>query len=405
MKLLWIVSWRNIWRHPARSSVLLAAIVGGLWAGIVTSGWGNGMINQRIEYVIGTELTHAQIHHPEYRTEREPQMSVPEADEILQWLESNPKIENHSVRTLSDGMARSAVTTSGVRIRGVNPASEIKVTTLHNEIREGEFLPDDVRYPVAIGERLAQKLNLEVHERLVLQFQDIHNDITSASFTIAGIFKTASGDFDEYNVFVKREDLAGLLGDEHLIHEMVMSVYDREDVASVVESINEAFPLISAQTWYQLSPELRYLTDMIGIMLYIIMAVIMLALAFGILNTMLMAIFERTRELGMLLSVGMSRARVFFMILIESVMLSFSGALTGLALGWLTIYWLSDRGIDLSVFGDGLAEFGIDTVIYPALGGFDYFMVTLIVLIAVFGASVYPGIKAIRLNPIEAARE
>ncbi len=405
MNMLLTISWRNIWRHPARSGILLVAIIAGLWAGIVTMGWGKGMVQQRSDYLIRSELSHAQIHHPEFLAEREPWMHIPEAEEVSRWLAGDERIRNHTMRSRADAMAQSPLTTTGVRLIGVDIDTEPDVTTMHRQLTVGEYLDSDVRQPVFIGERLAEKLNLEIGHRLVVRFQDMDNEITAGAFTISGLYRTASSDFDERNVFVRKEHLSELLAQEPVVHEIAMVLHDMEMVDEVVADLNRLFPGVSAQSWYEISPELRYMNDMIGIMLYFIIGIIMLALAFGILNTMLMAIFERVRELGMLLSIGMSKRRVFSMIMLESVMLSLSGAAAGMLLSRLSIGWLSRHGIDLSMFGDGLAEFGIDAVIYPVLDGQDFVVVAIIVIAATLIASIWPGLKAIRLNPIVAARE
>lgn len=405
MHILLTISWRNIWRHPARSGILLAAITIGVWAGIIVSGWGNGLIEQRINYLIGTELSHGQIHHPEFLTEREPWMYLEDAGSILDWLEEDERVRSFSPRTLTDGMARSPVTTSGVRIRGVDPVKEKETVTLFERVIEGDWFGGESRNPVVIGRELADKLNLELNDRLVLQFQDMENELTAGAFNIVGIFQSASTDYDERNVIVRSDDLSELLGRQQVYHEIAMSMTEENLADSVVADLNTEFPSVDAQTWYELSPEIRYYASYGGVMTYYMMVIIMLALAFGILNTMLMAIFERMRELGMLLSIGMSKSRVFTMIMVESVMLTLSGAVLGMLSGWLSIRYLGDRGIDMQMFGEGLAEFGIEPVTYPFVTTGEYFGVTGIVIIAALLAAVYPAMKAIRLNPVQAARE
>jgi len=405
MKMLLSISWRNIWRHPARSGVLIMAIIAGLWAGIQVSALTNGWIHQRFANMIQEEITHAQIHHPEYLTEREAWMYIENPDEIFTFLDGDARVNSWSARTLTDGMIQSPLTSSGVQIRGVQTDRERATTTFHENLTEGDYLGSELRNPVLLGERLADKLNVEVGNRIVLTFQDLDNEITSGSFTISGLFRTASNPYDERNVFVRNEDLQELLGDI-IFHEIAMMLQDEGLSEAVTGDINSEFENIAADTWYELSPELRYITDMGGGLIVYIMAVIMLALAFGILNTMLMAIFERMRELGMLLAIGMNKMRVFFMIMLESVILTLTGAAGGLLLAWLTLEYLGEKGIDMtSMGGDSMAEFGYDAVVYPIAYSNDYITTITLVVITALLAAIYPAFKALRLNPGEVVRE
>jgi len=406
MKILLSISWRNIWRHPARSGVLLGAIIAGLWAGILVSGLTNGWIHQRFVNLIQEEITHAQIHHPEFLTEREPWMYVEDADDIFSFLETDERVLSWSARTLSEGMIQSPLTSSGVQIRGVQIDRERATTTFHENLIEGEYLDSDVRNPILLGKALAERLNVEPGNRIVLTFQDLDNEITSGAFNITGIFRTASTPYDERNVFVRAEDLQNLLANRQIYHEIAIMLHDEEMIDAITADINENFDEIIAESWYELSPELRYITDAGGGLIVYIMAVIMLALAFGILNTMLMAIFERMRELGMLLAIGMSKLRVFLMIMLESVILTLTGATAGLIIAYFTLELLGERGIDLTaVGGESMAEFGFDAVVYPIASSDDYIITIILVVVTALLAAIYPAIKALRLNPGEVVRE
>jgi ABC-type lipoprotein release transport system permease subunit len=406
MKMLLSISWRNIWRHPARSGVLMMAIIAGLWAGILVTSLTNGWIHQRFVNLIQEEITHAQIHHPGFLTEREPGMYIENTENIFSTLDGDERVLSWSARTLTDGMIQSPLTSSGVQIRGVQTDRERATTTFHENLTAGDYLDTDLRNPVLLGERLADKLNVEIGNRIVLTFQDLDNEITSGSFTISGLFRTASNPYDERNVFVRADDLQALLGGQAVYHEIAMMLQDEKLSSAVAADLNSEFEHIAAETWYELSPELRYITDAGGNLIVYIMAVILLALAFGILNTMLMAIFERMRELGMLLAIGMSKLRVFVMIMMESVILTFSGAAGGLLLAWLTLGYLGEKGIDMtSVGGESMAEFGYDAVVYPIAYANDYVTTIILVVITALLAAIYPAIKALRLNPGEVVRE
>lgn len=406
MKMLMIISWINVWRHPARSGVLLCAIIAGLWAGILVSAWTNGLLEQRINRVIQEELTHLQIHHPNYLTEREPAMYVEQSGGISHLLSSDERVTGFTLRTKSDGIIQSPLTSSGVQIMGVLPDREREVTIFHQNLIKGEYLNAEIRNPILMGRGLAEKLNVDVGNRIVLSFQDLNNEFTSGSFNIVGIYYTGQPAFDEYKVYVSANDLSDLMSSEQIYHEIAVMLSNAELSSELADELNQQFNNIKAATWTELSPELRYMTDSGSSYSFYVMIVIMFALAFGILNTMLMSIFERMRELGMLMAIGMGRAKVFIMIMTESVMLTFTGAAVGMLFAYWTVEFFSERGFDLtSVGGDSLKEWGYDAIVYPKIGGEEYIMIAVLVIVTALLAAVYPAIKALSLNPGEVVRE
>jgi ABC-type lipoprotein release transport system permease subunit len=303
-------------------------------------------------------------------------------------------------------MIQSPLTTAGVQIIGFSDNMERQTTTFHENITEGVFPGKDIRNPIMIGEELEDKIKTDIGKRVVITFQDVHNELTSASFTVSATYKTSSSPFDEANVFVRAEDLSELMAESTIYHEIAVMAVQENVADTLAAMLNRHYDGIEAETWYELSPELRYLTEFGGSMTLYVMIVIMLALAFGILNTMLMAIFERMKELGMLMSVGMSKMRVFFMIMIEAVILSFTGAAIGMAVAWGSVMLLAENGLDLSgVGGDSLAEFGYDAIIYPVVTQADFVTTAVLVVTTAILAAIYPAVKALRMNPGEIIRQ
>ncbi len=405
MKTLLIIAWRNIWRHPGRSGVLIAAIIVGLWAGVVTVGTMNGMLQQRVSYLIDSEVTHLQIHNPEFLTERLAADYIPDHDEITGWLSQDERVRSFSPRVMADGMLQSPVKTSGVRIRGIDVEQESATTTFHENMIEGEYLDAGVRNSVVMGKSLMDEHGLRIGNRIVLTFEDAQGELTSSAFNITGIFRSASTEYDDRNLLVRKSDLYGLIAETPVFHEIAVMLHNEDDATAVVDDLNEAFPEITARTWRQISPELSTLIGLGGYMLYIVTLIIMAALAFGILNTMLMALFERMREIGMLISIGMSRKGVFIMIMMESVLLTLTGTAGGFLLAWLSIGWLGRNGVNFEAFADGIAELGWDHIVYPVISTQEYVAILLVVMFVTLLASLYPAFKAIRINPLEAAKD
>lgn len=404
--MLLLISWRNLWRNRKRSLVMVAAITAGLWGGLFAASIMFGMVKQQFESAIEQQISHMQIHHPEYIKDRLVEYAIKDWEALDQSLAGDPDIEAYSMRACVHGMLASAHLTRGIDIIGIDPGTEAATTGLQNNLIKGSYFSEGIRNPVLIGQSLAEKTKLQEGSRLVLTFQDIDNELVSAAFRVAGIFQTANSMFDENHVFVLRSDLDQYVAGQPIIHEVALISTDINRLDDIQKRYSEHFPELSIRTWAEISPELSYLREMAGVMLTIILGIILFALAFGLVNTMLMSVFERIRELGMLMAIGMNKKRVFLMILIETSFLSILGALGGIVLGATTIGIFGNRGIDLAtVGGESMRDFGFPSLVYPTIEpGFFLTLIVLVVITALI-TSLYPALKAIRLLPAEAVRK
>jgi len=163
-------------------------------------------------------------------------------------------------------------------------------------------------------------------------------------------------------------------------------------------------PTQKVQYWGEISPELSYSDEMMTMALYIYMGIIMLALLFGIINTMLMAVLERKRELGMLMSVGMTKTKVFGMVLVETFVLALVGGPIGMLAGHITVIYFGRKGINVAALGEGMNALGFDSIIYTQLPATSYIDIAVMVIITALLAALYPARKALKLNPAEAVR-
>lgn len=405
MKTLLKISWRNVWRNKARSLVIILAIACGLWGGTFATALMTGMIEQKFNSTIRNQVSHIQVHHPEFIRENQTEFVVTDLEKLEAKLAGSPEVLAWSARTLSNGMIANASMTSGIEILGIDPDQEDLTTNFRESVIEGDYLETGGRNPILIGKKLADKMKISSGNRIVLTFQDIHGDITSASFRVSGIYRTANTSNDERNVYVRQTDLLTLLGKEGLANEVAILLHNLDDVPAFRDELKTEFAENEIRSWAQISPELNYLNQFTGLMMMILLIIILMALAFGLLNTMLMTIFERTRELGVLISVGMSKKRVFMMILLETTFLVITGSVAGSLIGAFTVNSTGKSGVDLTGFGaDAFSDFGFEPVIYPSLDQSYYLYLAMLVLITAFLASVYPAFKALKLNPADAVR-
>ena len=399
------VAWRNIWRSKTRSIVLLISIILGVWGGTFMSGFMMGMMEQYVNIVIDGQLSHIQVHKPGYKKDKDIHFKIDEPEKLVAGIRTIPGVRAVSARMIVTGMATSPVSGSGVSINGINPVNEDSVTHISKHIIEGKYFAGEKFNPVVIGEKLARKLKVKVGNKIVLTFQDANNNMTAGAFRITGIYKSDNAMFDAANVFVRSSDLGPLLGQPGSAHEIAILLNRNKLLGEVQAKVQKMCPGLLVENWQQLEPDLKIVIDTMSQKTYFLIVIILLALLFGITNTMLMAVLERTRELGILMAIGMNRVRVFSMIMIETIYLSFIGGPIGVLLAWLTIRYYGTYGINLSVVGKGLASFGFSSIVYPTLQTGQYLNILYMVVITAILAAIYPSIKALKLKPADAIRK
>lgn len=383
---------------------MITSIVLGIWAGLFVIALSSGLNQQRKESVIENSISHVQYHNPNFLDDRNAKWVIENIDEVLASIESDTTVVNFTTRGLVNGMASSARGGNGVVINGVIPDMEANVTTIAEHVVDGTWLPPEGRYPVYIGQALAEKMNVHIRSKIVLTFQDRNSEIVAGAFRVAGIYKTVSKKYDEMNVFVRLNDLETLLHTENGVNEVAVLLENFDVIPPFVERQRTEFPEIDIQPWNEISPELGYADEMMEIFLYLFLGILLAALSFGIVNTMLMAVLERKRELGMLMSVGMNKARIFAMITFETIAIALAGGPLGIVLAWATIVYFQSVGLDLSFYSQGLEEFGIDPIVYPYLDLQYYWSLAVMVIVMAILASIYPARKALKMNPAEAVR-
>ncbi len=473
--MIWSIAWKNIWRNKTRSGVVITAFIIGLFGGIFAVAFAVGMIQQRIDMAIRNEVSHIQIHHPEFKDNYEIVHTVDNVSELMDSISAFDGIKGISPRIKVFGMASTAGNATGIMINGIDIKRERKVSALQNYISEsgGSFFESDNVKPIVIGEKLAKNLKLayysfssedidrlsrneaslsfinslydiedeefrsendfdirlkeilgekdagkyswllkdyslkyRLRRKLVLSFQTFDGDIAFDAFRLEGVYKTSNSAFDGLNVYVKKDQLAEIAGiHSGAVHEIAILAESGADHNKLRKKISALRPDMLAETWEEILPDISMYSSMMDYYLIVFMSIILLALGFGIVNTMLMAVLERIKELGMLMAIGMNKLRVFKMIMFETIMLCLTGAAGGMLLSWMVIELLSKRGIDLSRFyKQGFEAWGFDAHVFPQIGLGSFIQVTILVIITGLLASLYPARKALKLHPAEALR-
>ncbi len=398
------LAWKNIWRNKKRSMIITIAISFGLWGGLFSGAIMMGMIESVVDTAINRNLSHIQIHNAEYSKEKEIINYIPGGTHVIENLRKIEIVNAASGRTLIEGMISSPTSSFGTKIIGINPEEASKVTDINRRLIEGEYFGAKYRNQIIIGKKLAERLNLKLRSKVVLSFQNLNGEITYVACRIVGIFKTSSTLFDELNVFVNQNDLFRVLETKPIIHEIAIRIGSAKLVNPTAQMIQSKYESLDVKTWQKIAPEIAFLSDTTEIYTYVFVAIILLSLLFGITNTMLMSVVDRTREFGVLLAIGMKKGRVFVMIVLETIFLSFTGGVSGTLISVLSIAYFAGTGIDLSAIAASLESFGASTMLYPFLPMAMYIILTVMIIIAANIAALLPAWKAMHLVPSEAIR-
>ena len=284
-----------------------------------------------------------------------------------------------------------------------------KRNTIHlnwkKKIIEGEGFHANKKNEIIIGKKLADKMKLSKGSKLVLTFTDSADNIVSAAFKVAAIYRSNNAPLDELNVYVSVTTLNELLLTGNSFNEVAIVLKNDEALDIAIDQLKKMYPSLLVESWKDISPETELLVKTVDEYSYIIMIIILFALAFGIVNTMLMSVLERTREVGMMAALGTSRTRLFFLVLQETILLTIAGTPLGLAAAYVVTNYYHQHGLDLSNMGkEMMASFGFGSIVYPSfpwerLGG-----IMLLVIGTALIACLIPAIKALKLQPVEALR-
>lgn len=400
--MLFKLAWRNIWRNKRRSLIVLVSVVVGMVAIVITDGLSNGMMRQMLFNQISLNISHIQIHKEGFNNNKIVKNYIPDYKKVDSVLNNDPSVEAYSKRVFASGILSSANNSSGVLIYGINPGEEAKVSIIKSSIIEGKYLGTGKR-EILLGKKLAEKLGVEVGDKVVAMANTLSGNIGSDVFRVTGIFQTSSSEYDKMAIYIPagtEQEMLGL-GDKYHEFAIITKNYKKvNSIKKIIESkLGNNYEVLS---YRDLLPMLIYQMDLYKESMMILNIIIGLALIFGIVNTMLMSVFERIREFGVLMAIGMKVSRLYLMILLEALSIGILGSLLGLLLGLLLDIPLAHSGINLSMFSVGLESFGVGAIIYPVLSvGNIINAVIFMPFVAVLGA-LYPAYKAIKLEPIYA---
>ena len=399
------LAWRNVWRNPRRTMVILTAVVIGVWSMVFTAALMRGTADGIVKNNIATLTGHIQIHQHLYPDDPVVDYRIARPDLLEETLLRHLPEQSHwSSRVRVSAVANNARHNAGVILVGIEPPKEARLSFIGTGVTQGEYLQSDDKSGILIGQSLAERFETRIGRKLILMSQDTNGDIASRAFRIRGIFQAEMELTEKVFVFVHRSAAQEMLRMGATISEVAVLLPDHVPAGPMAETLTAqlANDDLTVRSWKQILSMITAILELYDTFILIWFLMVFVAMAFGIVNTTLMAVFERMREFGLLKALGMRPRRIVGGILTESSIILTGGMLLGSLLGLFSCWLLSYRGIDLSALAEGVAYSGMSRIIFPQVLVKDLVGANVVILILGLLVSLYPAIKAARFTPVEA---
>ncbi len=402
------IAWRNLWRNGRRTGLALGAIGLSVTLVLVYDSVLRAYGDWMIETVTGPMLGHAQVHAPGWRTDRAMDRTLRDVDAALRALRRDPEVVGATARVYAPALAALGEEGFGVVVVGLDPGAESRPMGLLAGAPEP---PRGKR--VLMGRPLAEMIGAGVGDRIAIVGQGADGSLANDLYQVTGLVNTAVDFVNRQGVLMDLEEAQALFAMPGEVHEIVVYGRDPSRAAELAAHVAALPELAGAEAldWRTLSPEMVSLIAIVDVVWVFVLLLVFLAAAAGVANTMLMATWERTRELGMLLALGAGPGRIVGMVLWESVALGLTGAVLGSALGLGLVALTHRTGVDYAALtGTGPSEVSFGGLrwsmrLYPTLSAVDVLRTVAAVVLTSLLASAWPAARAARLQPTRALRE
>ena len=405
--ILFKIAWRNLWRNRRRTLITMAMISVGFALALVSLGLGDGAHNQMIRNAVRAGSGNLTVEERAYLDEPTNDKLVRSSSDLAARIRRVPGVQNVSERIIVPGLIYTADNSVGLAVFGVDPATDMTRETLGKQIVEGEYLREGDRRGIVIGSDLARKLKTAVGKKAVLTAQDATGEISSQLVRVRGIFHTGVSEVDGYFAQIGLPLARELLGVREGATQLAIFLDNEKDQARVKARIE---PLVTEPTaavfdWQEVMQDLVLFVQMDNAGNYIFMGIIMVIVALGILNTILMSVLERMREFGLMTALGASPARLLALVVLETAMLALVALGAGCALGFGGHLYLATHGFDLGMASDQqltAAGVAFDPIIYSSLSVSRVLWLTGIVFGITMLVGIWPAVRASRVDPVKA---
>jgi ABC-type lipoprotein release transport system permease subunit len=402
------LAWRNLWRNWRRTLIATIAIILSMILLVIFHAFMDGTDQAVYGNIVRLYGGNVMIHAPGYReiSTRLPMLPVADADAVLAEVRSQPNVLAASRRINTGGLVSNRDASHAVNITAIEPEIEAPISLVAENMVAGRFLTAEDGDNIVIGQALADHLNVSAGDRVSLLGRRKDESMRQRSMTVVGIFDLGLGEAEKSLLFMNlpaAQTLYNLRGQETEIA-VILKEIGQED--TLIDSIAPEFPNHEVDSIYTLRPEFAQALTMDRIFGLLFGGILLLMGAIGILNLMLMAVFERTREMGVLAAMGMKGRQIMALFVMEGAFIGLIGAVIGCFISWLLVRWIGQNGIDFSSYFTDLDSAGeiyalMGTVLYPAISASTIIIYGFAAVLIAALAALIPAWQAARHEPAE----
>ncbi|MGD8563615.1 MAG: FtsX-like permease family protein [Desulfarculaceae bacterium] len=402
------LAWRNLWRNPRRTTLTVLAIAFASLLLVFMLSWQFGSYETMINASVKIHTGHLHVEQRQYQAEMKIRQVMGRPHEVARILEQTPGVKHFTFRSNAFALLSSKERTYGAMVTGIDPKREAEVSTLKNIIRQGSFLEPGDPEGALVGTLLARNLKVKIGDELALLGQTRDGSIAATVLKVRGIYRSGIDEFDRSTMQVSLDNFGNTFEMRGEVHQAVAICGSLTQVSAAKKFISSRLAPIAGKRklvvkdWQELMPGLVQGIEMdliSGVIFYILLLIVV---AFSILNTFLMAIMERMHEFGVLMAVGTTPRRLARLVLTESMTITLVGIILGMILGCLVTGYFQVYGINISGMSEMMEQFGISGTLYPRLSLLSVFLGPSLVFLITIATALYPALKVLRLTPVEA---
>jgi ABC-type lipoprotein release transport system permease subunit len=400
LTLLAPLAWRNLWRNPLRTVITLIVVATGLYSILCFAALLQAWAQSSRETVLNLMTGSGQIHATGYLDDPTVSHRMPAPGVALTTALNRAPIDAWVSRVRVPAVVQSEYKTLPLTLVGVDPAGEARISTIPQMIADGRYLSDGTDAGIVLGQHLAERLKTRVGKHIIIMGQAADGTLAQQAYTVVGLFAGNMPAEDEF-AFTGIKTAQSMLGIGDDLSEISFEVPDGQPLAGAIAALQQAAPGLDVRPWTTLSPLAAAMDEFMQAFVYIWLWIMFVLMAIGIVNTQLMAVFERTREFGLLEALGMQPRLILAEVLLESVILIGVGIAIGMAASAATIAALY-RGVDLGLLAQGAEFFGAGHILRPQLAPTQFIEMSALIWVLGVVTAVWPALKAAKSSPVEA---
>lgn len=394
--------WRNLWRNTRRTCITLVAVTLSTAILIASYGLMDGLMKHAVSNATNLMVGEVQVHAPGYLADQSIYRALTEPDLILR--AAKQKNVAAAPRRYGYGLVAVGSKSAGARFWGVEPALERTTFDLAQHLDQGRFLSEAPERGVVLGQKLARSLQAQIGSELVVVVQAADGSLGNDLYTVTGILKSAGDSIDRNAALIHATDFVELFVSGERIHEVALNSRGMMSLDRLKAMLSIAAPEEEIKSWPQLMPEVSDMVNLFDAFIWIFGLIFLLAAGMGVMNTMLMATYERIREFGILMALGATPWRIIMDVAVEAIVLAALGTVCGTILGLAGSYYLQEVGLDLSIFAGTYSVGGVafDPIWRATISAEMVCIPVVLMLIISLVACLYPAALAARLDPVRA---